>query len=66
MARPEKILVTNVKGKQGDPGPKGDPGPQGNPGDISQIGGVEEISEIITERLTDIADLSLIFENNLI
>lgn len=56
----KKVLIGNVRG------PQGKQGPPGEPGDLSTIGGVEEIAELLEDRLLDIPDLSLIFENQLI
>jgi hypothetical protein len=55
-----KRLIGNVKG------PQGEPGPQGSPGDLSQIGGIGELADVVENKLTDLPDLALIFENKLI
>lgn len=56
----KKVLIGNIKG------PEGPAGPEGKPGDLSTIGGLEDIAEILEDRMNDIPDLSLIFENQLI
>lgn len=56
----KKVLIGNIKG------PEGPQGPEGKPGDLSSIGGLEDIAEILEDRMNDIPDLSLIFENQLI
>jgi hypothetical protein len=58
-----KKLIGNVRGPQGD---QGDAGPKGDPGDITQLGDLETIADVVASRVTDIPDLSLIFENSLI
>jgi hypothetical protein len=57
-----KKLIGNVRGPQGEPG---DAGPKGDPGDLAQLGDLNDIADVVASRVTDIPDLSLIFENSL-
>jgi len=60
MSAPAKKFLGNIKG------PKGDPGPRGDPGDLTQLGDLGQLASIVETRITDIPDLTLIFENKLI
>lgn len=58
-----KVLLGNIKGP---PGKQGEPGAKGDPGDLTHIGNLQDIADAVEVKITDIPDLTLLFENSLI